>query len=58
MTMGISKAAAEIMGLSRAGKIIEAVSSVVTTLLAIILCIAAVYVISTALVLIMGGAKG
>ena len=58
VTMGISKAAAEIMGLSRAGKIIEAVSSVVTTLLAIILCIAAVYVISTALVLIMGGAKG
>ncbi len=57
VTIGVSKTAAEILNLSRVAKILEAVSVVVTTLLAVILCIMSVYVISTALVLLLGGAK-
>lgn len=57
VSIGISKAAGEVLNLSQPCKVLEAVSTVVTTLMAIILCILAVFVISTAIVLMMGGAK-
>lgn len=57
LSIGLSKAAGEVLNLSQPCKVLEAVSTVVTTLLAIIFCIMAVYIISTAVVLMMGGAK-
>lgn len=57
-TIGISKMTGEVLNLSQPCKVLEAVSTVVTTLMAIIFCIMAVYIISTAVILLMGGAKG
>ncbi|MDD5795663.1 MAG: hypothetical protein PUD24_01825 [Oscillospiraceae bacterium] len=57
LSIGLSKAAGEVLNFSQPCKVLEAVSTVVTTLLAIIFCIMAVYIISTAVVLMMGGAK-
>ena len=57
-TIGISKMTGEVLNLQQPCKVLEAVSTVVTTLMAIIFCIMAVYIISTAVILLMGGAKG
>ena len=54
----ISKMTGEVLNLQQPCKVLEAVSTVVTTLMAIIFCIMAVYIISTAVILLMGGAKG
>ena len=57
-TIGISKMTGEVLNLQQPCKVLEAVSTVVTTLMAIIFCIMAVDIISTAVILLMGGAKG
>lgn len=57
LTIGVSKSVGEILGLSQPCKVLEAVSTVITTLLAIVFCIMAVFIISTAIVLLMGGAS-
>lgn len=53
-TLWIGKAVAEVLNLSQPTKLLEAINSVFSTLLAILLCIMSVYIISTAIVLIVG----
>lgn len=55
ITLSAGKACAEVMSLSQVKNLLESVCTVFSTLLAIILCIMSVYIISTALVLMMGG---
>lgn len=55
ISLWISKATAEVMGLTQVYKLLESLSDVFSTLLAVLLCILAVYIISTALVLTIGG---
>lgn len=55
-SIGISKMTGEVLNLTQPCKVLEAVSTVVTTLMAIIFCIMAVFIISTAVILLMGGA--
>ncbi len=57
LTIGITKSVGEVLNLSQPCKVLEAVTTVITTLLAIIFCIMAVFIISTAIVLLMGGAS-
>ncbi len=57
LSISLSKMTGEVLNLSQPCKVLEAVSTVVTTLLAIIFCIMAVFIISTAVILLMGGAK-
>ncbi len=54
-TLWIGKLTAEVLTLSQTAKLIECVVSVFSTLLGIVLCIMSIYIISTALVLVMGG---
>ncbi len=53
-TLWIGKSAAEVLNLSQPAKLLEAITSVFSTLLAILLCIMSIYIISTAIVLIAG----
>lgn len=53
----LSKSVGEVLNLSEPCKLLGAVSSVISTLLAILLCIMAIFIISTAVVLMMGGAS-
>ncbi|MEE1317909.1 MAG: hypothetical protein UHD05_00205 [Ruminococcus sp.] len=55
VTLWIGKSTAEVLSLSQTAKLLESVTTVFSTLLAILLCIMSVYIISTALVLLMGG---
>ncbi|MCH5300051.1 MAG: hypothetical protein J1E56_01940 [Ruminococcus sp.] len=57
LTIGVSKSVGEILSLNQPCKVLESVSTVITTLLAIVFCIMAVFIISTAIVLLMGGAS-
>lgn len=57
LTIGVSKSVGEILCLNQPCKVLESVSTVITTLLAIVFCIMAVFIISTAIVLLMGGAS-
>ena len=54
-TLWIGKLTAEVLILSQTAKLLECVISVFSTLLGIVLCIMSIYIISTALVLVMGG---
>lgn len=54
-SLWISKATAEVLGLSQVNKLLESLSEVFSSMLAIMLCILTVYIISTAVVLTMGG---
>ncbi len=58
ITLWIGKSTAEVLNLSQVSKLLESVTTVFSTLIAIILCIMAVYIISTALVLMIGGGNG
>lgn len=51
----VSKAAGELMNLREPCLLLESISGVISTILAVILCVAAVFIISTASVLIIGG---
>ena len=55
ITLWIGKVTAEVLNLNQTAKLLESVSTVFSTLLAILLCIMSVYIISTAIVLIAGG---
>lgn len=57
-TLWLGRSTAEILNLSQGAKLLECVSTVFSTLLAITLCIMAVYIISTAIILIIGGGSG
>ncbi len=54
-TLWIGKLTAEVLILSQTAKLLECVISVFSTLLGIVLCIMSIYIISTALVLVIGG---
>lgn len=54
-TLSSGKLLAEILGINQVKDLLEGVGTVLSTLLAIVLCIMSVYIISTALVLLMGG---
>lgn len=54
-TLSASKVIAEVLGINQVKDLLESVGTVLSTLLAIVLCIMSVYIISTALVLLMGG---
>ena len=51
----IGKLLADVLGITQVRDLLEGVGTVMSTLLAIVLCIMSVYIISTALVLLMGG---
>lgn len=55
ITLSIGRATAEVLSLVQVQKLLESIITVFSTLLAIVLCIMSVFVISTAIVLIMGG---
>lgn len=56
LTLSASKSVGEVLGLREPCFIFEAVNTVVTTVFAILLCIMSVFIISTALILMLGGA--
>ncbi|MCI6616923.1 hypothetical protein [Ruminococcus sp.] len=58
VTLWLGKSTAEVLNLPQCSKLLESVAAVFSTLLAIILCIMAVYIISTAIILITGGGAG
>lgn len=57
-TLWIGKATAEALSINQTAKLLENISTVFSTLLAIVLCIMSIYIISTAIVLIIGGGSG
>lgn len=54
-TLSAGKLFADTLGINQVKNLLEGVSTVLSTLLAIVLCIMSVYIISTALVLLLGG---
>lgn len=58
VTLWLGKSTAEVLSLNQCAKLLESVVTVFSTLLAIALCIMSVYIISTAIILIMGGGAG
>lgn len=56
LTLSASKSVGEMLGLREPCFIFEAVNTVITTVFAILLCIMSVFIISTALILMLGGA--
>ena len=55
VALWVGKSVAEVLGLSQCAGLLDGVGMVLSTLLAVILCVAAVYVICAALALVMGG---
>lgn len=55
LSLGLCKSVAEVLDLKEPCMILSAVSTVITTIFAILLCIMSVFIISTALVLLLGG---
>lgn len=55
LTLGLSKTVGEVMGLREPCFLLEAVNTVVTTIFAVILCIMSIFIISTAVVILLGG---
>lgn len=56
ISINISKGIGEILNQQQPCKLLEAVNAVISILLAIVLCIMAIFIISTAVVLLLGGA--
>ncbi len=54
LTLWIGKSTAEVLNLPQPAKLLESITTVFSTLLAILLCIMSIYIISTAIVLIAG----
>jgi len=54
-TLSAGKLFADTLGINQVKNLLEGVSTVLSTLLAIVFCIMSVYIISTALVLLLGG---
>lgn len=55
MSLGLCKSVGEVLDLKEPCMILNSVNIVITTVLAILLCIMSVFIISTALVLLLGG---
>lgn len=55
ITLSIGKIMADVLGVSSVKGLLEGIISVLSTLLAIIFCIMSIYIISTALIILMGG---
>lgn len=55
ITLWIGKSTAEVLNISQTAKLLENISAVFSTLLAIVFCIMSIYIISTAVVLMIGG---
>ena len=55
ITLWLGKSTADVLNLGQTSKLLESVTTVFSTLLAIVLCIMSIYIISTAIVLIIGG---
>lgn len=55
LTLWIGKSTAEVLSLNQVQKLLESITGVFSTLLAVLLCIMSVFIISTAIVLLMGG---
>ena len=53
-TLTVGKSIAEVLDISKVKDLLEGICSVLSTLLAIVLCIMSIYIISTALVLLLG----
>ncbi|MEE1060214.1 MAG: hypothetical protein UH080_00135 [Ruminococcus sp.] len=53
-TLTIGKSIAEVLDVSKVKDLLEGITAVISTMLAIVLCIMSIYIISTALVLVMG----
>lgn len=58
MSLGLCKATGEILNLKEPCMLLSAINTVVTTIFAILLCIMSIFIISTALVLMLGGGGG
>ncbi len=56
LALKTGKAAADVMGLSQSAVLLDGISSVFSVIIAVILCIASVYIISAAMVFLIGGA--
>lgn len=54
LTLWLGKSTAEVLNLSQPAKLLESITTVFSTLLAIMLCIMSIYIISTAIILIAG----
>lgn len=54
-TLSAGKLLADVLGITQVRDLLEGVGTVMSTLLAIVLCVMSVYIISTALLLLMGG---
>ena len=55
VTLWIGKSAAEVLGLSQCAGLLNSVSAVFSTLLAVVLCVTSVYIITSATALLLGG---
>lgn len=53
-TLTIGKSIAEVLDVAKVKDLLEGITAVISTMLAIVLCIMSIYIISTALVLVMG----
>jgi len=55
VSLYISKSVSDILNLSQPSELLESVICVLTTLFAVILCVMAIFIISTAVIMMMGG---
>ena len=55
LSLKTGKAAAEVMGLNQSAVLLDGIGSVFSVLIAVLLCIAAVFIISAAMVFLIGG---
>lgn len=55
LTLWVGRATAEVMGLSQSAALLEGIGSVFSVLIAILLCVMTVYIISAAMVFLIGG---
>lgn len=57
LALKTGKAAAEVLGLGQSAVLLDGISSVFSVIIAVILCVAAVFIISAAMVFMIGGAS-
>ena len=57
ISLNISSGVADMLGVKAPSSVLKSCSSVLSTLLVIILCVMAIYVISTAIILTLGSTK-
>jgi stage III sporulation protein AE len=58
LSLGLCKATGEVLNMKEPCLVLNAVNTVITTVFAILLCIMSVFIISTALILMLGGGGG